>query len=189
MRILDLGCGRRKLPGSTGIDASTSSEADIIHDLNRFPYPFDDSEFDGIVCRHILEHLDDIPRVMRELHRILKPSGTLSIITPHFSCDNSYTDPTHKHHFSVRSFDYFIMGKRLAQDIYTEALFEEKISKLVFSDIYRRGAFNINMHRCLGLEWIVNRYPRLYEKYFAFIFPSNEIIKELEAIKGCCKKG
>ena len=33
-RILDLGCGRDKLPGAVGMDQNPRSDADIIHDLD-----------------------------------------------------------------------------------------------------------------------------------------------------------
>ena len=39
MKILDLGCGKRKRKGTVGIDISKDTDADIIHDLNKFPYP------------------------------------------------------------------------------------------------------------------------------------------------------
>ncbi len=69
MNVLDLGCGQRKLPGSVGVDFNQDSDADVIHDLNRFPYPFPNDQFDVVHCDGILEHLDDIVRVMEEIHR------------------------------------------------------------------------------------------------------------------------
>ncbi len=37
--VLDVGCGVKKWPGATGLDISADTEADIVHDLNAFPYP------------------------------------------------------------------------------------------------------------------------------------------------------
>ena len=62
MKILDLGCGCHKMPGAIGVDFNPNSDADIIYDLNAFPYPFPDNEFDLIHCDGILEHLDDMCR-------------------------------------------------------------------------------------------------------------------------------
>ena len=38
--ILDIGCGYNKRRGSLGVDADIKSSADIINNLNHFPYPF-----------------------------------------------------------------------------------------------------------------------------------------------------
>lgn len=54
--ILDLGCGTRKREGAIGVD-KIPSVADILHDLDCFPYPFEDSSFDEIHLDNVLEHL------------------------------------------------------------------------------------------------------------------------------------
>ena len=75
MKILDLGCGNKKLPGAIGIDVNPLSDADVIHDLNVLPYPFEDSIFDEIIADNVIEHLDNLLRIMEELSRISKPGG------------------------------------------------------------------------------------------------------------------
>ena len=52
LRILDLGCGMKKTPGSIGIDNYKDSDADFIHDLESFPYPFDGLEFELLKLLH-----------------------------------------------------------------------------------------------------------------------------------------
>jgi SAM-dependent methyltransferase len=42
------------------------------HDL-----PFDDATFDAVVCQAVLEHVLDPPRVVAEMHRVLRPTGLL----------------------------------------------------------------------------------------------------------------
>jgi hypothetical protein len=44
MKILDVGCGKNKRKGAIGIDIDPNSDADVIHDLNIFPWPFNDNE-------------------------------------------------------------------------------------------------------------------------------------------------
>ena len=56
--VLDLGCGNRKKPGAIGVDINPNAQADIIHDLNKFPYPFEDSTFDEIYADNTIEHLE-----------------------------------------------------------------------------------------------------------------------------------
>ena len=73
--MLDLGCGNKKRPGAIGVDFNERTDADIIHDLNILPYPFEDSSFDEIYIDNCLKHLDDTLGIMEELHRICKASG------------------------------------------------------------------------------------------------------------------
>ena len=48
MRILDVGCGVNKLAGAIGLDRNPASRADVLADLDHFPYPFRDSSFDKL---------------------------------------------------------------------------------------------------------------------------------------------
>jgi SAM-dependent methyltransferase len=110
--ILDLGCGARKTPGSIGLDRENLPGVDVVHDLGKYPYPLETSRFERIVMRHAAEHVDDVIRLMEEVHRIGKPGARVEIYAPHYTSSNSYRDPTHKHHFSLFSFDFFC-GDRL----------------------------------------------------------------------------
>ena len=78
---LDLGCGRHKREGFLGVDSSPDCGADVVHDLNVIPWPFEDASVDEVNCSHFLEHLDGAERIvfMNELYRVMKPGGLLSI--------------------------------------------------------------------------------------------------------------
>lgn len=95
---LDLGCGSRKREGFTGVDSSPDCGADIVHDLNLMPWPFDDASVDEVHCSHFLEHLDGPERIrfMVELYRVMKPGARALIITPYWSWVGAIQDPTHK---------------------------------------------------------------------------------------------
>jgi len=62
MKILDIGCGKNKAKNAIGIDFNPNFQADIIHDLNVFPWPLDDNKFDAVLCYNILEHIDNVPK-------------------------------------------------------------------------------------------------------------------------------
>ncbi len=56
--ILDRGCGKKKRQGAVGVDFNERTDADIIHDLNLFPYPFEDEIYDEVYIDNTLEHLE-----------------------------------------------------------------------------------------------------------------------------------
>jgi len=43
---------------------------------------FKDNSFDFIVCMHVFEHIDEDKQAMREIHRVLKPSGVALLDVP-----------------------------------------------------------------------------------------------------------
>jgi SAM-dependent methyltransferase len=44
--------------------------------------PFEESSFDMAVSFQVIEHVADVPGYVAELHRVLKPGGTLALTTP-----------------------------------------------------------------------------------------------------------
>jgi SAM-dependent methyltransferase len=44
--------------------------------------PFRDAEFDLVVMLEVIEHIPDIPHMLREISRVLKPGGTAIVTTP-----------------------------------------------------------------------------------------------------------
>ena len=57
MRRLNLGCGRKIFKNSVNLDRVKLDGVDVVHDLNKFPYPFKDESFDEIKALAVLEHL------------------------------------------------------------------------------------------------------------------------------------
>ena len=104
-RKLNLGCGEFKKGGFINVDRDEKLKPDVVHDLDKFPYPFADDEFALIEADHTLEHLRDPFAVMRELHRILASGGRLIIRVPHFS--RGFTHADHKSGFDVTFPHYF----------------------------------------------------------------------------------
>ena len=169
MKILDVGCGKNKRKGAIGVDLEDCPEVDIVHNLDLFPWPLKENEFDLIICSHILEHLNNIVKTMEEIHRIAKNKGKVIIRTPHFSNVASFTDPLHKQHFSLESFNYFIEGTKARK--YTKKRFRLVRKRLTFGSSQIIGKF---------LAIISTHF---YEKYLCFIFPAQDIYLELEVIK------
>lgn len=54
--------------------------ADMHFDVQQIP--MGDGEVDTIICNHILEHVEDDIKALRELYRILRPNGWAVILSP-----------------------------------------------------------------------------------------------------------
>ena len=77
-------------------------------ELERFPYPFKDSEAHIIIAPHVVEHIKPwlIWKFFDECWRILKPTGQLAVSTPYAGSAVFFADPTHCTGFNERSFAY-----------------------------------------------------------------------------------
>lgn len=92
---LDLGCGATKqYPSSIGVDRSTAKAVDIVADLCD-PLPFATGFADAIFAVHVVEHLVDFLPLLAECHRVLRPGGTLHVLSPWWRFVNAVADPTH----------------------------------------------------------------------------------------------
>ena len=118
--------------------------ADVKADICNLP--FKNNEFDVIFCNHVLEHIPDDTKAMKELYRILKPNGWGIFQIPQdlnrkttFE-DNTITDKKERakifgqyDHVRVYGLDYFdklrSIGFRVEEVDYTNTLSSEKIEK------------------------------------------------------------
>lgn len=174
-KTLHLGCGQNKKPNSLGLDINKNVHPDVVHNLDKYPYPFKNNQFEKVIADNIVEHIENIPKFMEEIHRICASSAKILITTGHFSGIDTFTDPTHKHFFTSRTFDYFIPQTDLFELQYSKAIFKK--NKVVL------GPQNSNNFILKLLLRLINKYKVIYEKRFAFIFPVGVIFYELEVVK------
>jgi len=59
--------------------------ANVIHDMNKYPYPFSDNTFDEIYMNHSSYYVKDKTKFIKEIHRIAKPGAKVIIRSAHFS--------------------------------------------------------------------------------------------------------
>ncbi|MFC1800489.1 methyltransferase domain-containing protein [Nanoarchaeota archaeon] len=104
MRKLHFGCGKKIFSDSVNVDIQKGEGIDKSFDFDKFPYPFNDNEFDYIYSSQVFEHLDNIIKVMDELYRICKNNAIIEIIVPYYNTYDAHTDLTHKHFFTDMSF-------------------------------------------------------------------------------------
>ena len=173
MKKLNVGCGEKILEGYVNIDIVKTPGVTVVHNLNKFPYPFQDSEFDEIYADNVLEHLQDTIRIMQELHRIMRPGGILVVKVPHFTSHDAWAHPQHTRAFAIDSFDFFVKGTaRHTVDgrCFLFAFSRIKKRKLIFE----KGLHPLNWHNYL-IEFIANFFPEWYEKTALRIFPASSI--------------
>lgn len=83
---------------------------------------------------------------------------------------------THRYHLSYFSFDYFCEGHRLSY--YSKARYRNKNRRIQF-----QGSNIVS----LLLNKLANKFPDIYEKRWAWIFPAWFLYFELEAVKDITK--
>lgn len=108
--ILNLGCGFRKKEGMINIDAFPNCRPDVVWDLNKTPWPWEDNSVDMVWADHIMEHLDDWWAAFKEVARILKYGGILEMSVPDYSTTLDYGYLDHKHIITKLSF-HMVLGQ------------------------------------------------------------------------------
>jgi SAM-dependent methyltransferase len=162
MRRLDIGCGNFKMPNAEYLDIDPDAHPDILHDLNQYPYPVADNTYDEIYCKHIIEHLNEPNKFIREVLRVLTPGGKAYIETPHFTSRMAYSEPQHKHFFS-----YF--------------MFVNITDKLSIKVLKHQLTFYKTFRHC-GIGFLANKFPKTYERFWTYMFPAENIVFVFEKV-------
>jgi predicted SAM-dependent methyltransferase len=169
--ILHLGCGLKKRPDAVNVDCVASVRPDVVHDLDRRPWPFRENQFREVLAYDVIEHLDSTVAALEEIHRICEDGAVVRLTVPHFSCANAFTDPTHRHYFSSASFHYFTGDNEFP--FYSEARFRRQLVRIVFRDSLPDK-----------IVWqLANRWPGAYERRWAWIWPAWFLYVELVVVK------
>ena len=94
---LDLGCGDGRLTASLDAERVTAADvSDVALERARGrlpgvrfvrigadrPLPFEDAEFDLVLCAETIEHAVDVGLLLSECRRVLRPEGRLAVTTP-----------------------------------------------------------------------------------------------------------
>lgn len=157
--------------GWINLDQQKDHSVQVVHDLNKFPYPFKKESIDIIYMSHVLEHLDRPVKVINELYRILKKDGMLIIRVPHYAGNSNWIDVTHRRPYAVSTLKSF-MDESFCR-LYGAKPFKSVKSRMEF---WKYWFYPWNYL----IEPLANIKPVYYECVFANIFPPFEVINILE---------
>ncbi len=108
---LNLGCGSDYLSHPRGevinVDLNDSVKCDQILDLENDVFPWKDNSIEGIIAKHVVEHIWKRDRFMNECWRVLKPGKEMYIETPTAGTKAYWKDPTHVSGWIPETFKYY----------------------------------------------------------------------------------
>lgn len=119
---LDIGAGENPLEGYTPIDRKNGSEAYPLKD-------YADDSVDAIRASHILEHFSfaEVPKVVQEWYRVLKPGAKLEIAVPDFDwIVNNKDDPQQP---------FYLFGSQKDTDDFHRSMFTAKLLEDLLTDV------------------------------------------------------
>lgn len=106
---LDIACGGNKQEGFLGIDIRKLDGVDIVHDLEKFPWPLNSGSVSLAIASHYIEHIKPWLSInfMDEVWRILTAGGKFCAVAPYPGSRGFWQDPTHCNGWSEVTFQYF----------------------------------------------------------------------------------
>jgi len=175
-RVLDAGCGEGVLVEEfqgrlhiEGLDPNYSSEHVRQGSLTALPY--ETASFDRALCLDVLEHLslDDQPRALAELFRVLKPRGELFVTVPNLA--------------HLQSRVHFLLGGRLIRTA-SPAKHPGDRPVAEYLDLATRAGFRLVARQ--GIFPTVPVLTRLIRKHPARLVPLHRLLTRLLPIPGWC---
>ena len=178
-RILDIGAGTgdflsvAKSNGwqTTGVEPSDRAKTIAINKGVSFVEQTNELEnhsFDVISMWHVLEHVPDLDKQIKELKRLLKPTGSLIIAVPNFKSFDAkhygkfwaaYDVPIHFWHFSKTAIKLLFEKEEMKLEKILPMKFDSFYVSLL-SEKYKSGKMNFIKAFFIGLQsnWKANQH-------------------------------
>jgi hypothetical protein len=172
---LNLGSGGTVRRGYYGLDLLSLPGVDAQVDLNDPLDLIPDNSVVNLISEHAFEHITNLFGLMRELHRIVRSEGCITITVPHFSNSGGYSDPTHVRFFGLYTMLYFTdehKYRRRVPNLYLDSRFAIDSIRIKFA----RSGFDRLVGRLK--EEVVNMNERTqacFERHFCWISPAEEL--------------
>ncbi len=123
LKKVDLCCHNQKPEDFVGVDIYPYDDVDVVCDLNKPDWPFEDGSVGLFRLQDAIEHLKDPILTMKEIHRCLAPHGWALIEVPSTDGRGAFQDPTHVSFWNSNSFWYYTKAQQ-AQFINTPVKFQ-----------------------------------------------------------------
>lgn len=215
LRILDVGCGHGKLSRKLaqegamkveGIDIAGESIAyanklqtrESVANLRLrvqsvYTLDFPDNYFDAAISQVVFEHIDDIPRALSEIHRVLKPGGRFYFTIDAFRSRYG----AHMAHFVLVPWPLVLFSEPACEKVWCDSLvdIQKKNPSLAIPDFFQwcMSLPCLNRVRLRDLERMISQagfktqgiYPFADEKPLLKMFPWKTVIPDVyEYLRG-----
>lgn len=146
-KLMDLGCGLKPYRTLFNVDEYIGVEyhgdgptydkgfADVFYDGHTLP--FQDGHFDSVFSSEVFEHIFNLPEILPELNRVMKPGGKILVSCPFALGEHEapadfarYTSFAMRHLFETNGFEVIELVKT---GTYVEAVMQ---LRMVYWDLY-----------------------------------------------------
>lgn len=110
-RKLQIGCGAFPKKGYINLDKERLNGVDVVHDLDKYPWPFPNDYFEEVYGRDVIEHVQDLFKAMDEIRRISRDGAVVRLIVPYWHSSSAFY-PNHNYFFNVDSMKAFTEPNR-----------------------------------------------------------------------------
>jgi len=100
-------------PDAVNLDRVKLPGVDVVWNVDDHEWPFPAGRFAQVWGCNIFEHVRDPIAFMADAWRVLEPGGLLHLVGPWWQSEDAHTDPTHRRSLTLRTFDYWIPGTAL----------------------------------------------------------------------------
>lgn len=173
-KILNIGCGSRKVKDELNLDINPKMNPDIVMDISKVSFgkkvlsekygeiEIKEEMFDEIHADHVLEHIPDIVSTMWNCYKLLKWDGVMKITVPYDLSYGAWQDPTHVRAFNQHSWKYWCMPW-CKQQLAWEEGFSTKPDSII-----------LEMHEEMTFDLAV-RTPRAIEQMQVTLYKTKKI--------------
>ena len=173
IKRLNLGCEWTVLAGFDNIDLVSSDPRVIKWDLNKGLPMYKDNSVDYVLFEHTIYYIKEPIDLMKEIWRVCKDRAIVDLASIHFSMGLANADMRIK----SQGLSYFSFGNE-------HPVWNSELHGMFYVEFKK---INFMRYKYTWINYIfnplINKFPMFYERFFAYIFPSSEVLFKLRVVK------